>query len=314
MKVLFVGIGSIGTRHLKNLVAICEEQGRELEIDALRSSDRPLPEEVEAHLRHQYSSRLQVTGKYDVIFITNPTQLHFETIAALAKQGKTLFIEKPLFESDSYSLAEAHLVDKKAYVACPMRYTGTFIALKKLLQSRRVYSTRVICSSYLPDWRKGVDYRKNYSAQKAQGGGVAIDLIHEWDYLIDLFGFPKTLCHLEGKMSHLEIDSEDIAVYIAGYNKMLAEVHLDYFGRTYRRTAEFFTEEGTVVADFGKGEILLENGERLDLAEEPNERYIREMRHFLAFADGKAESSNPPELALRTLSVALGRWDKKEKA
>ena len=73
-------------------------------------------------------------------------------------------------------------------------------------------SARVICSSYLPDWRPGVDYRTVYSAHKALGGGVTIDLIHEWDYLVDLFGVPQKLYNFKGTYSDLEIDSDDLSV------------------------------------------------------------------------------------------------------
>lgn len=65
-----------------------------------------------------------------------------------------------------------------------------------------------------------------YSAHKALGGGVTIDLIHEWDYLVDLFGVPETICNIRGKYSDLEIDSDDLSIYIAQYPTLLAEVHL----------------------------------------------------------------------------------------
>ena len=115
------------------------------------------------------------------------------------------------------------------------------LALKDLLPTLHPYCARVICSSYLPDWRPGVDYRTVYSAHKALGGGVTIDLIHEWDYLVDLFGVPQQLYNFKGTYSDLEIDSDDLSVYIAKYPTLLAEVHLDYFGRGYRRSSSNFS-------------------------------------------------------------------------
>ena len=307
MRVLFVGLGSIGTRHLKNLTAIASEQGFELEADALRSSNRELPEETQRLLYRQYMNEVEVPHGYDVIFITNPTNLHFDAIKVLSEKTESFFIEKPIFEDDKYSLADCNLEGKKAYVACPMRFCGTFIELKKALENKKVYSARVLCSSYLPEWRKGVDYREVYSAKKEMGGGVSIDLIHEWDYLADLFGEPKQVYNFQGQYSHLEITSEDLSVYIADYGNMLAEIHLDYFGRSYRRTAEFFVEEGTVTADFGSGTLYLANGTMVDCIEDVNERYMREMRYFLSFINGEASNINPPQLALRILTIAQGK-------
>ena len=165
----------------------------------------------------------------------------------------------------------------------------------------------MLCSSYLPDWRPGVDYRTVYSAHKALGGGVTIDLIHEWDYLVDLFGKPERLYNLRGHYSELEIDSDDVSLYIAEYPHLLAEVHLDYFGRGYRRTLELFCPEGSLLADFGAGTLTWPDG-RTDHHEEPvNERYLREMGYFLDYAAGPAaESLNPPATALEVLKLTLG--------
>ena len=58
--------------------------------------------------------------------------------------------------------------------------------------------------------------------------------------MVDLFGPPLACYNFKGTYSHLEIDSDDLSVYIARYPNMLAEIHLDYFGRTYRRSIELF--------------------------------------------------------------------------
>src|SRR5699024_5860806 len=123
------------------------------------------------------------------------------------------------------------------------------------------------CSSYLPDCRPGVDYRTVYSARRALGGGVTIDLIHEGDALVDLFGRPAELYDLKRHYSELESDSDDVSLYTARYPHLLAEVHLDYFGRGYRRSIELFCPEGSLVADFGAGTLTWPDG-RVDRYEE----------------------------------------------
>ena len=308
MEVLFVGLGSIGTRHLRNLFEVAKEKGIDVQADALRSSMRPLAGDVEGLLRAQYVSYDQL-GHYDAAFITNPTHLHAHTLAELAGKVDCFFIEKPIFEGTGYDLAQLGLgADQKAYVAAPMRWCGTFLALKERMPDLKPYSVRVICSSYLPDWRPGVDYRTVYSAHREMGGGVTIDLIHEWDYLVELFGMPLESYNLRGTYSDLEIDSDDLSVYIARYPTLLAEVHLDYFGRTYRRSIELFCKEGAVTADFGAGTLTLADG-TVERCEEPvNERYLREMDYFLTYAlTGAGPSCNTPVTARQVLRLTLGK-------
>ena len=316
LSVLFIGLGSIGSRHLKNLHTICAERGITLAADALRSSlNRPLRPGVTELLRAQFTALDDPAARehYDLAFITNPTSLHAEALQSLRGRAGALFIEKPIFSADQTGLDPAALLDpgQKAYVAAPMRWCGVMLALKKRLETGadgRPYCARVLCSSYLPDWRPGVDYRTVYSAHKAMGGGVTIDLIHEWDYLVDLFGAPERLYNLRGQYSELEIDSDDVSLYIAQYPRMLAEVHLDYFGRGYRRSIELFTPSGSLVADFGAGTLTLPDGTVEDYTEDVNARYLREMAYFLDYAAGpQAVSLNPPATAAQVLRLTLGR-------
>ena len=242
-------------------------------------------------------------------FITNPTSLHAAALELVRGRAGALFIEKPIFsaEETGRNLSDLLPAGQKAYVAAPMRWCGAMLALKKHLPELHPYCARVICSSYLPDWRPGVDYRTVYSAHKAMGGGVTIDLIHEWDYLVELFGKPECLYNLRGQYSELEIDSDDVSLYIARYPHLLAEVHLDYFGRGYRRSIELFCPTGSAVADFGAGTLTLPDGTVEDCREDVNERYIREMEYFLHYAmEGEGDSLNTPATALDVLKLTLG--------
>ena len=139
------------------------------------------------------------------------------------------------------------------------------------------------------------------------GGGVALDLIHEWDYLTNLFGLPLESRSLAGKYSHLEINADDLAIYISKYTDFLCELHLDYFGRTYRRCVEIFTEEGTLEADFGTGLLTLPNGTTENHEEPFDRRYERNMEYFVDYAlHGVGASVNSPQNALAVLKIALG--------
>ena len=59
MKVLFVGIGSIGTRHLRNLHTVAAERGLALEVTALRSSPRPLADDVAALIAEDMGAEVE---------------------------------------------------------------------------------------------------------------------------------------------------------------------------------------------------------------------------------------------------------------
>lgn len=307
MKALFVGLGSIGCRHLKNLSTLCAGRQIPLEAVALRSSDRPLPDDVAALLQAQYKN-LPEDETYDLAFITNPTNQHAVALGALKGRVEAFFIEKPILDHSGYDLELLGLgKGQKAYVAAPLRWTGVYAALKDTVQREcSPFSARVICSSYLPDWRQGVDYRTVYSASSAQGGGVSLDLIHEWDYLYDLLGPPLEVHNLRGQYSALEVDADDLSIYIARWENLLGEVHLDYFGRGFRRSIELLCEDGALIADFGAQSLVLPDGTRQDYAEDVNQKFMREMEYFLNYAlAGIGESVSSPKRALAVLKMAL---------
>jgi len=286
LKICFVGVGSIAKRHIKNLREVCLKRGLNVEIDAVRRRVTGR-EDAELGLRKVYTDVSQVTEKYDAIFITNPTEFHLNALSDFHDLSDCFFIEKPI--SSIGQLAEAEKFDlkdsKKYYVACPLRYNAVIQYIKNNVSMEDVIAVRSISSSYLPEWRSGQDYRETYSAHKDLGGGVSIDLIHEWDYLSDLLGVPSEVQCLIGKNSSLEIDSDDHALYLGKYEGdkcgnggKTVELHLDYYGRKTIREVMLFTKDETIVGDIANNEIrFLKAEEKIDFHEVRDDYQKREL-------------------------------------
>lgn len=192
-------------------------------------------------------------------------------------------------------------------MACPLRYNAVINYIKDNIDLNDVISVRSISSSYLPDWRPGQDYRDTYSAHRDLGGGVSIDLIHEWDYLSYLFGFPNSVKSMIGRVSDLEIDSDDYAIYIAQYDKMVAELHLDYFGRNTIREIQLFTREDTIIGDIvGNSIRFLKEGREISFDENRDDYQKRELMHFLDIIEGKTSCDSDYYHALKVLELTQG--------
>ncbi len=305
MKFLFVGLGSISAKHIKNLADVADKRNCSCEITVLRRAFSNIPDDLRTYNIRQITELDETI--YDAAFVTNPTNLHYNALEQLKGKTKFYFIEKPIFESNKYDFAKLGISENNAYVACPMRHSATYKKLKEIVDNNRIFNARIICSSYLPEWRPNIDYRKNYSAIKALGGGVTLDLIHEIDYMTGLFGKPEQVMTVHGKFSDLEIDSDDLSVYVAKYDDKICEVHLDYFSRKYQRKCELFTSQGTYTANFKDETIEKPDATIIKCGLGTKTNLYNEMEYFFDFITGKALNNlNPPQLAFDVLRIALG--------
>lgn len=306
IKVCFAGVGSIAKRHIRNLNEICNERGIELSVDAFRRN--PVTES-DIRFDNVYCDIESVPSDYDAVFITNPTSMHLNTLALFHDKGRNFFIEKPLVSMDQINEAKAFPVKPEAvyYIACPLRYNAVIQYLKHNVDLNEAVSVRSISSSYLPDWRPGQDYRETYSAHKDMGGGVSIDLIHEWDYLTYLFGMPETVKSFIGKKSKLEIDSDDYAIYIAEYSNMISELHLDYFGRKTIREIQIFTDRETIEGDIVNNTVhFLSDDSWLRFDEARDDYQKRELNHFIDLMAGEKDPSAGFDHAIKVLELTQG--------
>lgn len=304
MKILFCGLGSIGQKHLQNLVQILQDKELDSTIDALRFTDGPLLDDVSSALANVYKSYEDLPGGYDIAFVTNPTAMHVETIRKLKGKAANLYIEKPVFAHTDVDLDELGFNKGVHYVACPLRHHPVIRRIKELTLLYSPSAVRVICSSYLPDWRPNTDYRTIYSARRELGGGVTLDLIHEWDYLSWLFGLPQQVRGFAGHLSDLEIDSDDVAVYIAQYPGMVLTMHLDYIGQPSQRSVELFTSKGTILGDIWSNTVTTPDG-TVETFTPQNTHYLDVAYFIQCVLENRVDNMNTPRHALTVLEMAL---------
>lgn len=307
-RIAFCGLGSIAKRHLKNVSTFLEEREDSYEIDLYRSSLKPLPDDIQPLVSAEYLFSGAVQKDYEVVFVTNPTSMHYDTLKKFKTHTKSFFIEKPVF--DSIEVEESifeELKDIDCYVACPLRYNPVLQYVKDHINLDEVFAARAISSSYLPEWRPGQDYRQCYSAHRDMGGGVGIDLIHEWDYLTNFFGLPDKCYNIQDKISNLEIDSDDIAIYIAKVGNKTIELHLDYFGRKAARILELYTADDTIKCDILSGFVTYQKkGECIIMDAERNAFQMLEIEHFFDIINHKIPNDSTAEHAYAVLKLAKG--------
>lgn len=307
LKICFFGLGSIGIRHLKNLRYIEKMENYSFEIHAFRSKAYKSNDDVPIDFIDKEIFEENNLDFYDVIFITNPTIMHFNTIKDNISKTKNMFIEKPIFHTSKVNIEELDFrEDGIYYVAAPLRFNPVIRYIKENVLPEEVISARVICSSFLPEWRKGRNYKENYSAKKEMGGGVSLDLIHEIDYIRYLFGDPLEVVNFRKKVSNLEIDSEDLSVYILGYSNRIVELHLDYFGRFPRREIEIFLNDEIMIGDLINNKIKFLT-KKEEICFPAIDIYIKEMKYFIDSINNKRKTYNEYDEAYKTLKICEGR-------
>lgn len=249
MKIGIIGLGSIGSRHARNIQA--SYPNATITILTKRTSW----DDAEKKTTLMSSPKKFYEEPQDVYFITNETHKHADTILrCLAAKPKGIFVEKPLAHSlkDVQKIRRAVMRNKGVFVVgyC-MQWYGPFLRLKKLLKSGTIGTVsgmRIMVGQDLRTWRPG-DYRTRYSADAKRGGGVVLDLIHELNYpgwmLEEKLQF---VYGATGKVSSLEISTEDVSESVLVTSKgQLVSVHQDYFQVPGGRSCEVWGSKGTLL-------------------------------------------------------------------
>lgn len=308
MRVLFIGLGSIGKRHLE----VLKNLENDVEIIAYRSNKNS--EKVEG-VRSYYSLDKALNKSPDIVFITNPTSLHIRYAKKCAEAGCNLFLEKPLSHNLNDCKHLINIVEEKELITlmgCNMRFNPVIKKIREIIlnnEINNIYSYRIECGSYLPDWHLNEDYRESYSARKDLGGGVILDLIHEIDYAYWLFGEIESIQSYSGHISHLQINTEDVAeIILKNDTDVLGNIHLDYFRFNSKRNIEIISKNFIIEADLLNGELNIKYNDkniRYEYDFDSNYMYEQQMKYFLKCVKNNEQTFNDIKDGYKVLKIAL---------
>jgi len=343
VKALFVGLGSVGQRHLRNLKKLKPE----IEIMAVRSlKTSPVLSStnqvvMNTSIKEHYgllefdSLDTALKQKPEMVFVTNPTSMHINVAIKALLNDAFVFIEKPLSHKwagvEDLIEAEKGYGKKKIAIGYQFRFHPMLKLLKKNLENYsigNIVSARFINGEYMPNWHPYEDYKASYAARKNLGGGALVTQIHDFDYAMWLFGKPKKLYSVGGQLSNLEIDVEDSVQILMHFEKnkksIPVSIHLDYLQWPPQRSISIIGDKGSIICNLSTMEIVIndrvnDNIEKHDFSNfDRNQLFLDEMANFLAFTIGNEDpvsdlvnSSNSLKLALTAKkSMSSGKVEK----
>ncbi len=304
-KIIIVGLGSIGQRHAGIL-----RDHFSFDLFALRSKGKDsarntlgIPE------LHSWEEVKEL--KPDIAFITNPTYAHIKTAFKCASLGMHVFIEKPLSNNPDGIAALEVLCRKKkltCYTAYCLRFHPVIKELRQLIIGQRISHVRVVCSSYLPSWRKGTDSKQSYSGIKRQGGGVLLDVSHEFDYIKYLFGDFKIISGVYGKAANVSVDAEDFAdVLLRCPRAPYINLHLNFLSRLNERRIIINSERGFIIADLLENTIEVVDGfkKKIKRLKGTRDDYLKEQINYFLWHLGDPSVMNNIKEAKSILNKIL---------
>ncbi|MCZ2121089.1 MAG: Gfo/Idh/MocA family oxidoreductase [Anaerolineales bacterium] len=302
MKYLIAGLGSVGRRHMRNLIALGET-----DIVLLRTRKATLPDDELAGypVETDIHEALKI-HKPDAVIVSNPTALHLDIAIPAAQAGCDILLEKPISHSmerlDELQKA-VQKNDIKVLVAFQFRFHPSLIKVKELIASNeigRIISADVHFGEYLPAWHPWEDYRISYAARADMGGGVVATQCHSLDYLPWLLGEKvESVFGCTAKLSDLEIDVEDTAkIALRFASGALASLHLDFNQQPPEHHFTIVGTNGTIKWNLADGAVKMYQPEKKDWVQYPlstswerNVMFVEQTKHFVEVVKGYVSPS-----------------------
>jgi predicted dehydrogenase len=312
MKFLIAGLGSIGQRHLRNLISLGEK-----DIILYRTNKGALENKEFTHIPIVSDLRSAFDQKPDAVIISNPTSLHLDVAIPAADAGCAILIEKPLSNSmdniDKLKMA-AKNNSARILVGFQFRFHSNLRKIANLLNEKKVGEpvfVRAHYGEYLPAWHPWEDYRQSYSARADLGGGVIFTLCHPLDYLRWLIGEVQDLWAFIGHRGGLNLNVEDSAeIGLRFANGVIGSVHLSYIQRPPAHFLEIICTEGVIHWDYFQDVIIVSRSEGSEsipssYTDIRNPMFLEEMRHFQAIVYGEEQPLCTLDDGIRALELAL---------
>ena len=305
MRLMVIGTGSIGLRHLAVLKGLgehdlaCVEPDAERRKEAWRFTGK----------QNAYAS-LEDADAFQVGLVCTPTHRHVDDALAVLKCGANLIIEKPVaHEMHRGDQLQQAAKDALVMVACPMRFHLGISELQKQVQQMPTppWTARAWYRQAMAEWRPNRDASQVYSAHRQQGGGLFLDRIHELDLMRWLFGDPS---QVRASVTHddrvsfgdVEANAYGHMVHDTPHGQVFTSVDLDCVSPGYHNGVQVIGAGWTLIVNTAPevdGKAQMQGWDQA---------MIDQSRHWIRCLHGDEEPVQDLMSAYRVLQTAIALY------
>lgn len=281
MKYFVIGSGSIGQRHFNNL----QQLGANVKLFSWRK----------INTKPNFAEIYEAGSKAAVVIATS-TDIRVPLILDCAKEGASLYIEKPIAfkHADLKEIfALPREVQSRSVAGFMMRYHPIVQALLDF-QNEGFFRGNFEVGHDVRQWRQDWNFGASY-ASKSSGGGVLLDLCHEIDIAHLLLKEPRI--ESVKSLADKRFPSVDLATQVTLLKKSggVFNVNLDYMASSLIRRGTLVGAKTQVEYDLVKGSLrITRKGSMKDINFEidRNQMFLNFMIDFMKLSEGEP-TQNP---------------------
>jgi predicted dehydrogenase len=273
-RILFIGLGGAGQRHLRLFKENLSEE--KVEFIAYRKKNRTptLNSDFSVNQEQSLEELYGVTifnniedalkKEPDLAVISTPSSMHLKYAQQCAEQGINVFVEKPLSNSLEGLNELKKIVDENKValqVGFQRRFHPHFQRTYDIIKSNklgRITNVIFTVASYIPRWHPYENYLDLYACRKDLGGGVLLTEIHEFDLCVWYFGKPDSVTCVGGTYSDVGMDVEDTVHVTLDYSSFSVQINLTFWQKHHERTAAISGENGYLTWNQDDDQLLAE--------------------------------------------------------
>ncbi len=296
LRLLVVGVGSIGERHVR-----CFSQTGRVTISICDVDESLVRDVAERYaIRDAFPSLEEALSKeFDAAVVCTPAHLHVEMATRLAERGVHTLIEKPLSTSlDGVEALERWSAEGTVLsVAYVYRCHPALSAMREAVASGRFGSPLqlvVQSGQHFPTYRPA--FRETYYHDRATGGGAIQDALTHLVNAGEWIAGPVTRAAADAARLKLEgVNVEDTVHVFARHGAVLASYTLNQHQAPNETTITVICESGTCRFEYASGRWMSmgepDTGWLIELEQVPerDELFVRQAQQFLDVLDGRAK-------------------------
>ena len=311
-RVLVVGVGSIGERHVRCFLATGRAEPAIVEMNETLARD--VSRRYGAPAFSDFDSA--IAAKPAAAVIATPAPLHVPQAIALVEAGIPVLIEKPLSVSLE-NVGRLRELAERRRVAVAIGYVyrvfPPLVAMKEALKSGRFGAPRqlvAVSGQHFPTYRPA--YREIYYADRARGGGAVQDALTHLVNLGEWLAGPVE--RVVADAAHLAlpcVEVEDTVHVLARQGPLMGSYSLNQHQAPNENTVTVICEAGTARCELHANRWLWMDRpgdawqEKAFAPAERDAAFVAQAHAFLDAVEGKAPPPCSLNEGIQTLKVNL---------